>query len=53
MFAVADTTTCTRGPSVTDGLSYAATWNAAVVLCHNVQDAMMANMGKRRLEFKN
>ncbi|MEI6029448.1 MAG: hypothetical protein WCT47_22490 [Betaproteobacteria bacterium] len=43
--------TYARGPSVTESLNYAATWNAAMVLGHDVQEAMMANMGKRRPEF--
>jgi hypothetical protein len=45
--------TYARGVSVADGLNYAATWNAAMLLGHDIQEAMMANMGKRPLEFKN
>ena len=53
IFAVADTITHEPGPSVTDDLNYAAKWNATMVLCLDVQEAMTANMGKRQSELKN
>ena len=37
---------------VADGLNYVATWNAAMLLSNDLQEAMMANMGKRAPEFK-
>ena len=45
--------TYARDHTVADGLNYIATWNAAMLLGDDVQEAMMANMGKRRPEFKN
>jgi 2,4-dienoyl-CoA reductase (NADPH2) len=44
--------TYSRDHSVADGLSYVATWNAAMLLSNDLQEAMMANMGKRIPEFK-
>jgi enoyl-CoA hydratase/carnithine racemase len=41
-----------RDHSVADGLNYVATWNAAMLLSNDLQEAMMANMGKRAPEFK-
>ena len=45
--------TYARDHSVADGLNYVATWNAAMLLSNDLQEAMMANMGKRPPEFKN
>jgi enoyl-CoA hydratase/carnithine racemase len=45
--------TYARDHSVADGLNYIATWNAAMLLGDDIQEAMMANMGKRKPEFKN
>ena len=42
----------TRDHSVADGLNYVATWNAAMLLSNDLQEAMMANMGKRQPAFK-
>jgi 2,4-dienoyl-CoA reductase (NADPH2) len=44
--------TYARDHSVADGLNYVATWNAAMLLSNDLQEAMMANMGKRKPEFK-
>jgi 2,4-dienoyl-CoA reductase (NADPH2) len=44
--------TYSRDHSVADGLNYVATWNAAMLLSNDLQEAMMANMGKRAPEFK-
>ena len=44
--------TYARDHSVADGLNYVATWNAAMLLSNDLQEAMMANMGKRAPEFK-
>jgi 2,4-dienoyl-CoA reductase (NADPH2) len=41
-----------RDHSVADGLNYVATWNAAMLLSNDLQEAMMANMGKRPPVFK-
>ncbi|MDD2843690.1 MAG: crotonase/enoyl-CoA hydratase family protein [Rhodoferax sp.] len=41
-----------RDHSVADGLNYVATWNAAMLLSNDLQEAMMAGMGKRAPEFK-
>jgi enoyl-CoA hydratase/carnithine racemase len=41
-----------RDHSVADGLNYVATWNAAMLLSNDLQEAMMANMGKRKPAFK-
>jgi len=45
--------TYARDHSVADSLNYNATWNAGMLLGDDIQEAMMANMGKRRAEFKN
>jgi 2,4-dienoyl-CoA reductase (NADPH2) len=42
-----------RDHSVADGLAMVATWNAAHLLSDDLQEAMMAHMGKRKPEFKN
>jgi len=44
--------TYARDHSVADGLNYIATWNAAMLMSKDLQEAMMANMGKRAAEFK-
>ncbi len=44
--------TYARDHSVADGLTYVATWNAAMLLSNDLQEAMMANMGKRAPTFK-
>jgi len=44
--------TYARDHSVADGLNYIATWNAAMLLSDDLQEAMMANMGKRAPVFK-
>ncbi len=44
--------TYARDHSVADGLNYVATWNAAMLLSNDLQEAMMANMGKRKPAFK-
>ncbi|OIN91701.1 MAG: 2,4-dienoyl-CoA reductase [Comamonadaceae bacterium CG1_02_60_18] len=44
--------TYARDHSVADGLNYVATWNAAMLLSDDLQEAMMANMGKRAPVFK-
>jgi len=44
--------TYARDHSVADGLNYVATWNAAMLLSDDLQEAMMANMGKRKPNFK-
>jgi len=44
--------TYARDHSVADGLNYVATWNAAMLLSNDLQEAMMANMGKRPPEFR-
>ncbi len=44
--------TYARDHSVADGLNHVATWNAAMLLSNDLQEAMMANMGKRAPEFK-
>jgi hypothetical protein len=41
-----------RDHSVADGLNYVATWNVAMLLGNDLQEAMMANMGKRAPGFK-
>jgi 2,4-dienoyl-CoA reductase (NADPH2) len=41
-----------RDHTVADGLNYVATWNAAMLLSNDLQEAMMANMGKRAPVFK-
>jgi enoyl-CoA hydratase/carnithine racemase len=45
--------TYARDHSVADSLNYIATWNAAMLMSDDLQEAMMANMGKRAAEFKN
>ena len=42
-----------RGRSVADGLNYVATWNAAMLMSTDAQEAMAAMMQKRKAEFKN
>lgn len=42
-----------RDHSVEDGLKYIATWNAAMLMSADLQEAMMANMDKRKPEFRN
>jgi 2,4-dienoyl-CoA reductase (NADPH2) len=44
--------TYARDHSVADGLNYVATWNAAMLMSNDLQEAMMANMGKRKPTFK-
>nr|WP_241839265.1 crotonase/enoyl-CoA hydratase family protein [Rhodoferax antarcticus] len=44
--------TYARDHSVADGLNYVATWNAAMLLSNDLQEAMMATMGRRQPEFK-
>ena len=44
--------TYARDHSVADGLNYVATWNAAMLMSNDLQEAMMANMGKRKPVFK-
>src|SRR5450830_765230 len=41
-----------RDHTVADGLNYVATWNAAMLLSNDLQEAMMANMSKRAAVFK-
>jgi enoyl-CoA hydratase len=41
-----------RDHSVADGLNYIATWNAAMLLSQDLQEAAMANMDKRKPEFR-
>jgi enoyl-CoA hydratase/carnithine racemase len=40
-----------RDHSVADGLNYIATWNAAMLLSDDLQEAMTANMQKRPAKF--
>jgi 2,4-dienoyl-CoA reductase (NADPH2) len=49
---VKEVITYARDHSVADGLNFVATWNAAMLLSDDLQEAMMANMGKRKPEFK-
>ncbi len=44
--------TYARDHSVADGLNYIATWNAAMLMSNDLQEAMMANMDKRVPVFK-
>jgi 2,4-dienoyl-CoA reductase (NADPH2) len=44
--------TYARDHTVADGLNYIATWNAAMLMSNDLQEAMMANMGKRAAVFK-
>ena len=41
-----------RDHSVADGLNYIATWNAAMLMSKDLQEAMLANMEKRAPVFK-
>jgi enoyl-CoA hydratase len=45
--------TYARDHTVADGLNYVATWNAAMLMSEDLQEAMMARMGKRPPVFKN
>ena len=45
--------TYARDHSVADGLNQVATWNAAMLMSNDLQEAVMAKMGKRKPEFKN
>ncbi|MES2900326.1 MAG: crotonase/enoyl-CoA hydratase family protein [Pseudomonadota bacterium] len=42
-----------RDHRVADGLNYVATWNAAMLMSDDLQQAMMANMSKQAPSFKN
>lgn len=42
----------TRDHSVDDSLNYVATWNAAMLMSEDIQEAMMATMQKRTPQFK-
>ncbi len=42
----------TRDHSVADGLNYIATWNAAMLMSADLQEAMAARMQKREPKFK-
>lgn len=44
--------TYARDHSVADGLNYIATWNSAMLMSADLQEAMMANLSKRPAEFK-
>jgi enoyl-CoA hydratase/carnithine racemase len=44
--------TYARDHSVADGLNYVATWNAAMLMSQDLQEAMLANQGKRSPLFK-
>ena len=44
--------TYARDHSVADSLNYIATWNAAMLMSNDLQEAMMANMDKRVPVFK-
>ena len=41
-----------RDHSVADGLNYVAIWNAAMLMSSDLQEAMMANMDKRKPDFR-
>jgi enoyl-CoA hydratase/carnithine racemase len=41
-----------RDHSVAEGLNYIAAWNAAMLMSEDLQEAMMANMDKRKPEFR-
>ena len=41
-----------RGRTVADGLNYVATWNAAMLMSADAQEAMAAMMQKRDAEFQ-
>lgn len=42
-----------RDHSVADGLNYVATWNAAMLMSSDLQEAMMAGMQKKAATFRN
>jgi enoyl-CoA hydratase len=42
----------TRDHSVADGLNYMATWNAAMLLSADLQEAFEAKMGRREGKFE-
>ena len=42
----------TRDHTVADSLNYVATWNAAMLISEDIQEAMMAQMQKRSPQFK-
>jgi enoyl-CoA hydratase len=42
-----------RDHSVADGLNYIASWNAGLLMSADLQEVMMANMDKRKPEFRN
>jgi enoyl-CoA hydratase len=44
--------TYARDHSVADGLNYIATWNAAMLMSADLEEAMTANMTKRAAQFK-
>ena len=44
--------TYARDHTVADSLNYIATWNAAMLMSNDLQEAMMANMSKRAAVFK-
>jgi enoyl-CoA hydratase len=44
--------TYARDHSVADGLNYIATWNAAMLMSADLQEAMMSSMSKRAPEFR-
>jgi enoyl-CoA hydratase len=44
--------TYARDHSVADSLNYIATWNAAMLMSADLQEAMMAKMDKRTPVFK-
>jgi enoyl-CoA hydratase len=41
-----------RDHTVADGINYNATWNAAMLMSADLQEAMVAGMAKRVPEFK-
>jgi enoyl-CoA hydratase len=44
--------TYARDHSVADGLNYIATWNAAMLMSQDLQEAMIAKIGKRHAVFR-
>lgn len=44
--------TYARDHSVADGLNYVATWNAAMLMSEDLQQAMMAQMSKQAADFR-
>lgn len=42
-----------RDHSVADGLNYIATWNAAMILSNDLNEAFMSTVEKREAEFRN